>query len=52
MINASRPIPMVGIEPTRPRGHGILNPARLPIPPHRQNHMNWQAFSVHRDGKQ
>ncbi len=28
-------IPVVGVEPTRPRGHGILSPARLPIPPHR-----------------
>ena len=26
-------IPEVGLEPTRPNGHWILNPARLPIPP-------------------
>ncbi len=30
----SKPLlPEVGLEPTRPCGHGILNPARLPIPP-------------------
>ena len=28
-------VPAVGIEPTRPCGLGILNPVRLPIPPHR-----------------
>ena len=28
-------VPVVGIEPTLPKGNGILNPARLPIPPHR-----------------
>ena len=26
-------IPEVGLEPTLPKGNGILNPARLPIPP-------------------
>ncbi len=26
-------MPEVGIEPTLPEGNGILNPARLPIPP-------------------
>lgn len=26
-------VPKVGLEPTRPCGHWILNPARLPIPP-------------------
>ena len=26
-------VPEVGLEPTRPCGHWILNPARLPIPP-------------------
>lgn len=51
MINVPCPIPVVGLEPTRPRGHGILNPARLPIPPHRQNYMNWQAFPVHLKGQ-
>ena len=30
-----RLVPMVGVEPTRYRYHGILSPARLPIPPHR-----------------
>ena len=32
-LSASEIIPEVGLEPTRPCGHGILNPARLPIPP-------------------
>jgi hypothetical protein len=31
----NEPVPMEGIEPTRPRGHRILSPARLPVPPHR-----------------
>ena len=26
-------VPKEGIEPTRPEGHWILNPARLPVPP-------------------
>ena len=26
-------MPEVGVEPTRPGGHGILSPARLPVPP-------------------
>ena len=29
-------VPEVGIEPTRPEGHRILSPARLPIPPLRR----------------
>jgi hypothetical protein len=29
-------VPKVGIEPTRPFGHRILSPARLPIPPLRR----------------
>ena len=29
-------VPLVGVEPTRYRYHGILSPARLPIPPHRR----------------
>ena len=29
----SSEVPEVGLEPTRPCGHWILNPARLPIPP-------------------
>jgi hypothetical protein len=28
-------VPVVGVEPTRCRHHGILSPARLPIPSHR-----------------
>ena len=30
-------IPAAGVEPARPRGHWILSPARLPIPPRRHN---------------
>jgi hypothetical protein len=30
-----RLVPGVGIEPTRPYGHGILSPERLPVPPPR-----------------
>jgi hypothetical protein len=30
---SEREVPEVGLEPTRPCGHWILNPARLPIPP-------------------
>src|SRR6266704_2716111 len=38
--NAERPaanqlLPAEGLEPTRPCGHWILSPARLPIPPRR-----------------
>jgi hypothetical protein len=29
----NRAMPKVGIEPTRPEGHRILSPARLPVPP-------------------
>src|SRR5919197_463673 len=29
-------MPKVGIEPTRPEGHRILSPARLPVPPLRR----------------
>src|SRR5688500_15753020 len=30
-------MPEVGVEPTRPEGHGILSPARLPVPPLRRD---------------
>jgi hypothetical protein len=30
-----------GIEPTRPCGHRILSPARLPVPPHQ---LRWVAY--------
>src|SRR5437762_10115036 len=30
-----KPLPAEGLEPTRPCGHWILSPARLPIPPRR-----------------
>ncbi len=29
-------VPEEGLEPSRPRGHGILSPARLPVPPLRR----------------
>ena len=35
-VAVCRLLPEVGLEPTRPCGHGILNPARLPIPPLRR----------------
>lgn len=31
----ARLVPAEGVEPTRPCGHWILSPARLPIPPRR-----------------
>src|SRR5205823_12951521 len=36
IIGCRRVVPKVGIEPTRPFGHRILSPARLPIPPLRR----------------
>ena len=33
-------IPVAGVEPARPRGHWILSPARLPIPPRRHDMKN------------
>ena len=32
----TRLVPVAGVEPARYCYHGILSPARLPIPPHRQ----------------
>ena len=32
-------IPAAGVEPTHPRGHWILSPARLPIPPRRHDNI-------------
>jgi hypothetical protein len=31
-------VPEEGVEPTRPCGHRILSPARLPVPPLRVGH--------------
>src|SRR3990172_9282342 len=36
MVPRFPPMPEVGVEPTRPEGHGILSPARLPVPPLRR----------------
>ena len=38
-LGESRPVtmPKVGLEPTRPEGHWILSPARLPVPPLRRS---------------
>ena len=34
-LASSDVVPVAGVEPARPCGHGILSPGRLPIPPHR-----------------
>jgi hypothetical protein len=34
--NERRLVPEEGVEPSRPEGHGILSPARLPVSPLRQ----------------
>ena len=34
-------VPVVGLEPTRPRGQQILSLSRLPIPTHRQNQQKY-----------
>ena len=36
-ITATVMVPVAGVEPARPCGHGILSPGRLPIPPHRRS---------------
>ena len=41
-------VPLVGVEPTRYRYHGILSPARLPIPPQRHYSVRCNIFSRHR----
>ena len=33
-----------GIEPTRPCGHRILSPARLPVPPHQRSRLAYHGF--------
>ena len=38
-------VPLVGVEPTRYRYHGILSPARLPIPPQRHYSVRCKIFS-------
>ncbi len=39
---------MVGLEPTRLVGHWILNPARLPVPPHRLENLRRDIMSGER----
>lgn len=38
-------VPVVGVEPTRYHYHGILSPARLPIPSHR--HLSDSFYIIH-----
>lgn len=38
MSSDEQSVPGVGLEPTRPEGHRILSPTRLPIPPPGQGH--------------
>lgn len=38
-------VPVVGVEPTRYHYHGILSPARLPIPSHR--HLSDSFYMIH-----
>ena len=37
-------IPAAGIEPARPRGHRILSPARLPVPPRRHDIYQFSSY--------
>lgn len=37
---ASGLVPTVGLEPTMPKGPGILSPVRMPIPPRRRSRLN------------
>lgn len=40
MVEPLQMVPMVGLEPTRRLRQRILNPPRLPIPPHRHCYLN------------
>ena len=42
-VTDQRPMPEVGVEPTRPEGHRILSPARLPVPPLRRGQVSDDA---------
>ena len=45
-------VPRVGLEPTRPKGHRILNPARLPISSSfARIHGAWKRADAHAPGK-
>jgi hypothetical protein len=40
-------LPAEGLEPTRPCGHWILSPARLPIPPRRRLGTGAKGYEIH-----
>ena len=44
-------LPAEGLEPTRPCGHWILSPARLPIPPRRQIIAGYNYFRMRFEAK-
>src|SRR5437899_1068320 len=50
-LNVQIDLPAEGLEPTRPCGHWILSPARLPIPPRRrgQEHTHFARRDEHFD---
>jgi hypothetical protein len=50
-LNVQIDLPAEGLEPTRPCGHWILSPARLPIPPRRrgQEHTHFARLDEHFD---
>src|SRR5713101_6497702 len=41
-----RMVPGIGVEPTRPCGHRILSPARLPVPPARRSVKDTTRFQL------
>ena len=40
-------VPEAGVEPARPKGHGILSPARLPVPPLRHLERHYPTARGH-----
>ena len=50
-LNVQIDLPAEGLEPTRPCGHWILSPARLPVPPRRrgQEHTHFARGDEHFD---
>jgi hypothetical protein len=47
--STSENLPAEGLEPTRPCGHWILSPARLPVPPRRQLSIDVEFIRKMRD---